>query len=377
MHAQSTAAGQAARLTFGQKQIRELLKQKHGEAFAADWERRQLNPQNAEAEPTAAPTPIRRPKEPSRALPVPVGATQAAEALLAHVTAGELTPSARHVYRCLLEVALEVARVRGYAAGVTSVAVHLPTELVSLELGMARSTLNRYLPELKAVGLVDQRGHATTHRGKVVRDGSVWRINVAPHRTRRARLRFEDLKHRWRNLTNDVDHGRTVYAWMKERARFSWVGQSLTGKRLSEGIKTLVGWALKPGALGLKTPLLALTVRATPTGEPYALLDAVSVPVGERRVAVDAAARAVAAHLQDDSIGFYRQVVWQLLRRLDGGEDRVSAVYHAVIRAGVDAKEGFARRPGALFTARLKEAGLLQWLRQTPKGQVGSVPLAA
>lgn len=55
----------------------------------------------------------------------------------------------------------------------------------------------------------------------------------------------------------------------------------------------------------------------------------------------------------------------------------MSAVYHAVVRAGVDAREGFARRAGALFTARLKESGLLRWLREPPSTQRGDLAMAA
>jgi hypothetical protein len=123
--------------------------------------------------------------------------------------------------------------------------------------------------------------------------------------------------------------------------------------------------------------LTPLTVQFQAESEPYALLDVVSAPIEGRGEAVERAAHSIAGHLQDPSIAFYRQLVWRLLRRHDAGEDRVSAVYHAVVRAGVDAKEGFAKRAGALFTARLKESGLLGWLREPPSIQRGDLALAA
>jgi hypothetical protein len=95
---------------------------------------------------------------------------------------------------------------------------------------------------------------------------------------------------------------------------------------------------------------------------------------GERNQMVDLAARSVAHYLGDDSLNFYRYLVWQLLRLRDQGQDHFQVVYSMVRRAGVDKREGFARRAGALFLSRLKTCGLWDALRAAPVCRVGEVP---
>ncbi len=56
-------------------------------------------------------------------------------------------------------------------------------------------------------------------------------------------------------------------------------------------------------------------------------------------------------------MNFYRCLVWQLLRLEAAGQAAPwHMVYEQARRARVDAAEGFARRPGALFVSRLKGA---------------------
>lgn len=354
-----------------------LFRSSRGIEYANQWAARLLTPSTPDPQPTSGPEAARRPDELPRAIPVPPEPLTAAERLTEGLV-DKLSPRALTIYRVLLAVALQVAAERRYVVGTTSVAFHLPGELLAFELGeISRTTLLRYTNELKQAGLIDQRGHRTRFAGASRQSGSVWRVRLDPRRGSHVRLTHEDLAHAWRNLEDDVKHGRTVFRWMQEQkaARSSEGGQS-NGGRFKRPPRTqpLLQWALKPGRLEFLTPL---TVQFQAESEPYALLDVVSAPIEGRREAVERAAHSIAGHLQDPSIAFYRQLVWRLLRRHDAGEDRVSAVYHAVVRAGVDAKEGFAKRAGALFTARLKESGLLGWLREPPSIQRGDLALAA
>jgi hypothetical protein len=95
----------------------------------------------------------------------------------------------------------------------------------------------------------------------------------------------------------------------------------------------------------------------------------------ERGEMVDGAARAAAHHLGDESVNFYRWLLWQLLRVHDRGQDYFQGVYRMMVRAGVDRQEGFARSAGALFVSRLKAWDAWEVVKETPPYAVGSPPL--
>jgi hypothetical protein len=103
------------------------------------------------------------------------------------------------------------------------------------------------------------------------------------------------------------------------------------------------------------------------------LLDVQHAPREARGAAVDLAAQALSAALRDrGGLNFYRALCWQLLRRSDaGGGDHWHAVYLAAQRAAVDAQEGFARKPGAVFTSRLKAAPWWSAVWNAPPVRVG------
>ncbi len=108
-----------------------------------------------------------------------------------------------------------------------------------------------------------------------------------------------------------------------------------------------------------------------------AVLDVQYAGQEERGAAVDGAALALAAALRDrGGVMFYRRLLWQLLRRSDAGRgDHWHAVYLAAARARVDAAEGFARRPGALFVSRLKRSPWWDEVWDGPPVRVGGRPL--
>jgi hypothetical protein len=92
---------------------------------------------------------------------------------------------------------------------------------------------------------------------------------------------------------------------------------------------------------------------------------------------VDTAARAICTALSDQSLDFYRLLLWNLLRHHDQGRDHFERVYNMLKRVQIDKKEGFARRAGALFIARLKQSDLWEALAATPPLRVGTAPIKA
>ena len=91
------------------------------------------------------------------------------------------------------------------------------------------------------------------------------------------------------------------------------------------------------------------------------------------------AAQALAQSLADqNSVSWYQKLLWQLLRRSDAtGDDYSYQVYMMATRARTDAQEGFARKPGALFTARLKQAPWWDEVRRQAAVRVGPRPMKA
>jgi hypothetical protein len=106
------------------------------------------------------------------------------------------------------------------------------------------------------------------------------------------------------------------------------------------------------------------------------VLDVQHAPREARGAAVNLAAQALSAALRDKGgLNFYRALCWQLLRRSDAtGEAHWHAVYLAAQRASVDAQEGFARKPGAVFTSRLKAAPWFDEVMRGPPVRVDKHP---
>jgi hypothetical protein len=106
------------------------------------------------------------------------------------------------------------------------------------------------------------------------------------------------------------------------------------------------------------------------------LLDVTAVPKPERNKLVELAAQALAQALSDSgSVNWYQKLLWQLLRRFDAtGDDYTYQVYLMATRARTDSLEGFARRAGALFCSRLKQADFYDWIMGAPPNRVGTLP---
>jgi DNA-binding transcriptional ArsR family regulator len=274
----------------------------------------------------------------------------------------DLNPLALRIYALLNLLGCTVAHRRGYHRKASQVSYFCPAEPICAHLGISRGSFYRSLKELLALGLVDARGHKTTINGWAVRcDGTLWSVKLLPHKGTRARLRYDDLKAQYRDLEADIEAGNTAYAQTR---------QSNTDKADVVTLESLLAWALPP--VRTQNPV-TLTVASDERLSLEILLDMPFVPKQGRREAVDKAARALAQHLTDEgSLNFYRYLVWQLLRLHQQGRDYVMAVYQMVLRANADHREGFARKPGALFVSRLKASSIWEEIREVPLVRVGN-----
>jgi DNA-binding transcriptional ArsR family regulator len=280
---------------------------------------------------------------------------------------GFLSRTALLIFRALHQISLEACEARGYHPNVSEVALFCPVEAVALALGIHRATVYRALPELRAAGLLDVRGHFTTLSGRTRADGAVWSVRLRPVGGRAARVGYSDLKRQYRDLGGDIEAGRTVWAEMR---------QSKDNPSREVNLDLVRRFALPPSPT--KSPL-PVDCRMASRRSLEAVLDAPHVEKGERSRVVSLAAEALATALRDrDGTGFYRKLLWMILRRLDAtGEDFSYSVYLAAQRAAVDAAEGFARRPGALFVSRLKAAPWWSEVMNAPPVRVGVRPVEA
>ena len=274
----------------------------------------------------------------------------------------DLNPLALRIYGLLNRLGCEIAYRRGYHRKASQVSYFCPAESICAHLSISRGSFYRSLQELKALGLIDARGHKTTINGWAVRcDGTLWSVKLLPHKGSRARLCYDDLKAQYRDLETDIKAGNTV--WNQTR-------QSKTDKTKPVTIECLLAWALPP--MREQNPV-TLTVASEERLELEILLDVPHVPKQGKREAVGKTARALAQHLTDEgSLNFYRYLVWQLLRLHQQGRDYFLAVYQMVLRARTDKLEGFARKPGALFVSRLKACTLWDELREVPLTRVAA-----
>ena len=301
-----------------------------------------------------------------------------AEALLARRGGLEaLPPHAREVARALVLVALEVGRARGYHPATAEVAFHLPQQVLAAALwpdarpDTARKRVQRALARLREEGLLAYRarvGNArdrTTGRALGWRDGTVFRVRLLPGRA--APIRAEELAHPWRDLEADIRRGRTA-----RRRLSSGVSQTRNIKEGKGFLGMLLSWALAP-VLKSKAPLSVWDTASDPPRVRLrnALMDVRSAERPLRRDLVESAAR-LAAHLLADpgSLRFYAALLWGALRLYDRGGDPFPALAAEMERALVDREEGFARRAGALLTARLRASGLLARLLDAPPYRV-------
>lgn len=286
----------------------------------------------------------------------------------AHVLTAQLPPilseTTQTLCCALVAAAIETAKGRGYSPNTTHVTMHVPLEIVARACGVSRVTAWRHLPQLRELGLIDYRVHKGSCRGETRNTGTLWQVRLTPTHGSKARLSYDDLKHRWRDLDRDVRAGRTSYAALKH---------TQTREVDLVDIKSILVWTLPPETH--QNPVTPVRFKARRV-DLESVLDIRHASREERGPMVELAAQALSEALGDRAgENFYRRLLWQLLRRFDAtGDDYSYSVYLAAQRARTDAQEDFARRPGALFVSRLKTAPWFDEVMNGPPVRVGLRP---
>lgn len=289
---------------------------------------------------------------------------------LARKAPDSLSDSARTIYTVLVAASVETARQRGYSPNTSAVTWHCPLEIVALASGLSRFTLWRHLPALKELGLIDYRTHKGAFFGETRNTGTIWQVRLNPSAGRRARLSYDDLRHKWRDLEADYRRFKMSSLTVKKHAE--------TYNQNSPNIDLVLEFAQPLTPRHSETPVSSVCFRAKRV-DLECVLDATNARKQDRNRMVELAAEALAQALGDTgSVGWYQKLLWNVLRRYDAtGEDFSYQVYLAAQRARTDRSEGFARRAGALFVSRLKAAAWFAEMMAAPNVRVGTKPLKA
>ncbi len=152
-----------------------------------------------------------------------------------------LPRTAARLFKALVATAMETSKGRGYSPGTTHVTFHLPLEVLANVCGIHRVTAWRHLPALRELGLIDYRPHKGTLRGETVNTGTLFQVRLNPSAGTRARLSYDDLKHKWRDLDKDVRRKRTAYRQLKKTD--ATVKETSTNEL---DISRLLVWTLPP-----------------------------------------------------------------------------------------------------------------------------------
>ena len=310
--------------------------------------------------PLSAPAPVRKGAAPSySATSRPLDAAAVTQKLTGCL-ASDLNRGELRTFQALHTCALHVAQRRGYAPAVSRVTFFCPLEVVAVALGVNRTTVWRHLHILRELGLVDARAHKTTFRGETVNDGYLWCVRLNPQQGKSPRLTYDELRARYRNLSADVEAGRTAHA-LTQKAREEKMQQSYSVEKGTVNLELLLSWTLP-----LENPFSPVNTDCC-KAEIMSILDVRHAEKSERNLAVDQAASAICYALADPgSHGWYCKLLWTLLRRRDQGQDYFHQFYDMVLRTRADRTEGFARNAGKLLISRLKKWEVWDWLEETP-----------
>lgn len=158
------------------------------------------------APPTVEPTP-----------PAPHVPFQPVASLTACLETAECPAMARRIYQLLLELALHSIRARGLPVRPDVAVFHLPSELLASHFEVCRQTIWRNVKPLVEAGVLDERDHYGSLNGRPAVTGKIWAVSIVPDRVLRGlaapvKVRIQDLRFPWRDLTSDVKAGRTAYA---------------------------------------------------------------------------------------------------------------------------------------------------------------------
>lgn len=290
--------------------------------------------------------------------------------------AGELV---RMVYE-LAKLRLKAAR---YRFTPSQVVIHTSQELLAGACGKDETTIYRWTEKLKATGVLDARPHyttMTTKEGKQVTvvDGMLFALRLKPGH--KARLRFEDLVHQYRDLDLDRKLNRTAWQVVKgKRAVQKAVRQakrdgdqdaveklqgSLTHENRSVYITALRQWAVSP-----EKPITPLGSDPCnfPPGAPRSVQDVIhALPLvfdahlDKRNALVGLLASGLAHALSDpQSHRWYCRIIWDAYAASVEGRSGLQVLAAQLARLDTDRREWEGlRNPAALLVARMRAAPL-------------------
>lgn len=330
--------------------------------------------------PTVAPTP-RLPRL------VPVQSPESlTELLTACMADAPCRDSARAIYRVLHTLALEASRYQGHKTEhITRAVFHLPAELLMAHVGLRKSAFYDNLKYLHKLGLVASDAHMGKLRGEMVATGTLWVVSLRPEavlsgRANGARILHEDWQREWRNLDRDVKAGDTVYNALKG------AGESLNTIKGNIDLNTLIQWTLKPFKNINHDTVTVRPALGTVLDAIWSLGSLADLNRSQRADAVNNLARKLAQSMGDGerSMGWWRWLLWQVIRASDAGQnlaEQVSTVLATVLR-DIQSDESVhgvstVRKAGAVAIAALRRAGLYDLLRGVALTRVGVAPRPA
>lgn len=149
------------------------------------------------------------------------------------------------------------------------VIIHNSAELAAAALGVSDTCIRGWTEQLERAGHIVTRPHYTTMTGRngermTVIDGTLYAVSLqAGHRPR---IRYEDLKRRYRDLDADRKEGHTAYAAIQQAKSNAEKNTVLDEEKNSSGSTGPISeqeelrrqfkrWAVLPGGIYKQTPL--------------------------------------------------------------------------------------------------------------------------
>lgn len=267
-----------------------------------------------------------------------------------------LTPQSVKVLEFLHLYACSDALSRGQSLKAHQISFFLPAETIHLATGVPKRTVYDALQRIKALRMIDYRGHVTTlakHGNRC--DGTVFAVKLNVLRTGEARVTYEDLKVTdYRNLEEDIDAGRTVYSLAQSG---TWVGN------LQTSLCRLLSWTQSKCTQVWNAEFCkprTLTMQASSSYGLEAILEVTRGAAATRGQRIGRAAKAIGCALGDQhSLPFWWRFCDALACLVERGRRDYSMSVLACMQRELTAKqEGFARNAAALFIARLKSSGV-------------------
>jgi hypothetical protein len=275
------------------------------------------------------------------------------EALKPRRGKGAGTEGQAGLLKLLHGLAVHVLHQRGHKFTPDQVTYHTSQELIAAALGVDEATVWRWTQHLKDLGVIDSRPHYTQSNGQTRVSGTLYAVSMKAGY--RAKLKYADLSHKWRNLDADRAAGNTAWSALKNMQ-----GSDPKAKR-SSCVYILKLWAVTPGQT--KNPLSIDPCNNTPEGPTtvrdviYSLSLVAEADESKRAALVGLLASGLAHALNDQHSRLYWcKVIWEAYRATLEGRGGLQTLAAQLNRLEVDRREWTElRRPAALLTSRLSK----------------------